>query len=110
MISLGLIIASAVLSAVAVAIAAWRVRWDVQAVATAAIGSAVTILLWRLLANAGGWNGDFMPLVSIGDTGCIIAGAFAPALVARRFPAGSHRWVPAAVGAFAGFVINVAIL
>jgi len=36
MISLGLIIASAVLSAVAVAIAAWRVRWDVQAVATAA--------------------------------------------------------------------------
>lgn len=110
MISLGLILTSAALTGAAVAIAGWRVRWPASDLGTAAIGTAVAVVVWRLIANAAVWNDDFVPLVSIGDTGCIIAGAMAPAIVATRLPAGRDRWVPAAAGALAAFVINVVIL
>jgi len=50
-----------------------------------------------------------MPLVSIGDTGGILAGALDPAVVARRFPTGTGRWIPAMAGAGAVFVVNVVI-
>jgi hypothetical protein len=46
----------------------------------------------------------------VGDTGSIVAGAVAPSIVAARIPNGRLRWLPAATGAIAAFVINVVIL
>jgi len=52
-----------------------------------------------------------MPLVSIGDVGCLVAGAAGPAAVALLAQTPSRgRWLPAAIGGLGGLVVNVVIL
>ena len=81
----------------------------------AALSSFALIVVWRGISNLVGLNGDFLPAVSAGDTGCLVAGALGPAVVAR-LPrlgpaAGSwRRWAPAVVGGVVGFVVDVVIL
>src|SRR5262245_54321131 len=137
MISTGQILAAAVVTGIAVAVAAAAMRWSLAALAAAALSSFALIVIWRWISNLLGLNDDFVPAVSVGDTGCLIAGALGPAVVARLpwFAAGKRRvpavvegtpgrpvsgrgtdagawsdWVPALVGGVIGFVINVVIL
>jgi hypothetical protein len=107
MISTGQILAAAAITAVAVAAARWRPPLLVGA----AVSAFVLIVVWRVISNAAGLNGDYVPLVSIGDTVCLVAGALGPAIIAAagRIP-GIRGWAPAVVGGIAGFVVNVLIL
>jgi hypothetical protein len=125
MISTGQILAAAAVTAIAVAVAAAAVRWSPAAVAAAALASFALVVAWRALSNLAGLNDDFLPAVSVGDAGCLLAGALGPAVVARlpRFrprrrdlprPAGGaaarRDWIPALAGGIVGFAINVVIL
>lgn len=111
MISTGQILAAGAITGAAVAIAAaaghWRVRW----LAASAIGAVVAIIAWRALSNLLALNGDFVPAISVGDVGCLLVGAVAPAAVVLtgRVPA-RLRWIPVGAGALAGFLVNVVIL
>jgi len=113
-ISTGQILAAAVVTGTAAAIAAAARRWSLAATAAAAASSFALIVLWRAIANLLGVNGDFLPAVSVGDVGCLLAGALGPAAVAPATEAAGHAssrdWVPAAVGGAIGFLINVIIL
>jgi hypothetical protein len=111
MISTGQIIAAGAVTALGAAIAAWAVRWPRSSVLSSAVGAFLVILAWRGLCNLVGLNGDFVPAVSIGDAGCLVAGALAPFAVARfaRVP-DQRRWVPPVVAAVIGFLVNVLIL
>ena len=62
-------------------------------------------------ATSSGLNGDFLPAVSIADTGCLVVGALAPLATAglARVPA-ARQLVPAVVGGLVAFVVNVVIL
>lgn len=133
MISTGQILAAAILTGVAVGLAAAAVRWTPAAVVAAAVSSFALIFAWRMISNLAGLNSDFVPAVSVGDAVCLLAGALGPAVVARlplfdrgtrSVPAtaawaagpavhgagGWSRWLPAVVGAVVGFLINVIIL
>jgi hypothetical protein len=66
--------------------------------------------LWRFIANALGVNDDFLPAVSVGDGGCLIAGGLPPAVMSMMNRGLPHQAVPAIAGALAAFVINVVIL
>jgi hypothetical protein len=137
MISTGQILAAAIVTGIAVALAAAVMRWSPAALAAAALSSFALLVVWRWISNLLGLNGDYLPAISIGDTGCLIVGALGPAAVARLpwFSAGTRRlpavvdgasgravpgrrpdagswnyWLPALVGGVVGFVINVVIL
>jgi hypothetical protein len=111
MISTGQILAAGAITGVAVAVAAAAVRWRPPWLAAAAISAFALILLWRWISNVVGLNGDFGPLVSIGDVGCLAAGALGPAAVAATGrPGESWSWVPAVAGGVAGILVNVVIL
>ena len=91
--------------------AGWRVRWPVTPLVLATAGAFALILAWRIVCNLLDLNGDFLPAVSIGDTGCLALGALAPLAAAslERRPA---AWpvVPAVAGGVVAFVVNVVIL
>jgi hypothetical protein len=110
-ISTGQIAAAAVVTALGVVIAAWAVRWPRAPMLLAGVGALVIVAAWRAMCNLLGLNGDFLPAVSVGDTGCLVAGALAPLAVASfgSVPA-RRRWVPVLVGAMVGFVVNIVIL
>jgi hypothetical protein len=108
-ISLGLILISATVTAAAVALAGWAVHWDATEVGIAALTSAAGVVAWRSVSNVATWNDDFMPLVSIGDVGCLATGAIGPGVVGR-LRSGRSWWVPALVGAMAAFIVNVLVL
>ncbi|UKA63018.1 hypothetical protein [Arthrobacter sp. FW306-04-A] len=110
MISPVLIVLSAVLSGGAVFAAARLVRWQVRPALLAGAGTLLLVVLWRLIANALGVNDDFLPAVSTGDAGCLIAGGLPPAVAAMMNRGLQRRAVPAIAGALAAFVINVVIL
>lgn len=137
MISTGQILTAAAVTAIAVVVAAAALRWSLAALAAAALSSFALIVVWRAISNLTGLNGDYLPAISVGDTGCLIAGALGPAVVARLpwfssptrrlpavvegapgpavsgrgFGAGARSdWVPAIVGGVVGFVANVLIL
>jgi hypothetical protein len=111
MISTGQIVAAGLVTALGVAAAAWAVGWPRAPVLLSAAGAFALILVWRGVSNLFGLNVDFLPAVSIGDTGCLVAGALAP-LAITRFAAVSEqrRWVPALVGGVVGLSVNVVIL
>jgi hypothetical protein len=112
MISTGQILTAAIVTGIAVGVAAGAVRWHVAWLAVASVSSFALLVAWRAFANTVALNGDFLPAVSVGDAGCLLAGGLGPLLVARlggRRGAGAD-WAPAAVGAIVGFVVNVAIL
>lgn len=106
MISPVLIVISAVLSGGIVFATARLARWQVRAALLAGAGTLVLVVLWRVIANVLGLNDDFLPAVSVGDAGCLIAGGLPPAVMNRGHP----RAVPAVAGALAAFLINVVIL
>src|SRR5262249_38571326 len=137
MISTGQILAAAIVTGIAVAVAAALMRWAPAALAAGAFSSFALIARWRWVSNLLGLHRDFLPALRICDTGCLLAGAAGPAWVARRpwFNQGTRRlpavvegapgsavsgrgtnadawsdWVPAVVGGVVGFVINVVIL
>jgi hypothetical protein len=110
MISPVLIVLSAVLSGGVVFATARLVNWPVRPALLAGAGTLVLVVLWRFIANALGVNDDFLPAVSVGDTGCLIAGGLPPAVMALMNRGLPHRAVPAVAGALAAFVINVVIL
>ena len=110
MIGWQLILVAAAITATAVAVAGLWLRWELHILIAATIGSLLLIFGWRAIANAASWNGDFLRFVSIGDAGCLVAGAAAPALLARGRRSASHVLVPAGVGGIVGFVVNVVIL
>jgi hypothetical protein len=105
-----LIAAAAAITAIAVGAASWLVGWPVRLVLGGAGGSFMLVIAWRAIANLVGLNGDFGPLVSVGDCGCLIAGAFAPALLTRLSPSARGATVPVITGGAAAFLLNVAIL
>lgn len=127
MISTGQILAAGALTGIAVALAAAAMRWSLAPLAAAALSSFALIVVWRAISNLAGLNGDFLPAVSVGDTGCLVAGALGPAVVARlrRAPTEADgpaaagpgpatgfwsAWAPVLAGGIAGFVVNVVIL
>ena len=111
MISTGQIIAAGLITGAAVGIAGWLVRWRLPWILVSAIASLVLIVAWRAASNLLGLNSDFVPAVSLGDTGCLLLGALPSAAVAvmPNMPR-PLRWVPAAAGGLAGFAVNVVIL
>lgn len=111
MISTGQILAAGTITAVGVAIGAGLLRWRIQWLLVASIGAFALIVAWRALSNVLGLNGDFVPAVSVADTGCLLVGALAPAIVAMTAKVPSRlRWTPALAGGLVGFVVNVVIL
>lgn len=111
MIAPSLIVESALVTGIAVAIAAFANRWTFRIAVIAATGSCLLIIAWRVLANALALNADFMPAVSIGDSGCLIAGSLIPYVVGRSARTAAGALVtPAVVGGLVGFVMNVVIL
>ena len=62
------------------------------------------------IANGMRWNDDFVPLISVGHRGCLLAGAAAPALLTRTRLATARPLAPALAGGVVGFAINVVIL
>jgi hypothetical protein len=111
MISTTQIIAAGVLTAIAVAVAAAVARWDLRWLSAAALGALVLIIVWRVVCNLLGLNGDFIPAISVGDAVCLLVGALAPLAIALggRVSA-ERRWLPALVGGIVAFVVNVVIL
>lgn len=110
-ISLNMIVEAATGTALAVAVAAFVLGWTVRTAMTAAIGSFAAIVAWRSVANALSLNADFMPAISLGDCGCLVAGGAIPYFVGRGASQDkSHSLLPAIVGAIVGFVINVVVL
>lgn len=110
-ISTGQIVAAGVITAISVAIAATRVRWPALWVLGSASGALLLIVAWRAICNSLGLNGDFIPAISVGDVGCLLVGAGAPAAIAlARVVPTRFRWAPALTGALVGFVVNVVIL
>ena len=110
MIAWQLIAVAAAITAIAVGAAGWLVGWPVRLILGAATGSFVLVMAWRATANLVGLNGDFGPLVSVGDCGCLIAGALTPALLARLARSAGRATVPIVTGGAAAFLANVAIL
>jgi hypothetical protein len=110
-ISSGQIVAASLLTALGVVFAAWAVHWPRAQLLLAAAGTVALILAWRAISNKFGLNGDFLPAISVGDTGCLVAGALVPLAMAGL---GSvpvpHRWAPVVVGGVVGFLVNVVIL
>src|SRR5207302_639103 len=78
MISTGQILAAGLVTALGVGIAGWTVRWPRGPLLMASASALALILAWRGACNLLGLNGDFLPAVSIGDTGCLVVGALAP--------------------------------
>lgn len=111
MIAWSLIIAAAVITGVAVAVVTAVEHWPLPDVVAAAAGALALIVVWRVVANVARLNHDFFPLVSVGDSGCLLAGALSPAALAlfTRVPS-RGRWLPAMVGGVIGFAVNVLIL
>ena len=111
MISLGQIVAASLVTALGVAVAVRAVRWPRAPLLLASAGAAALVLAWRGLGNLLGLNGDFLPAVSVADTGCLVVGALAPLAVAclGRLPA-RRRWAPAVLGGAVAFLVNVVIL
>lgn len=110
MISPLLILLAALLSAVAVAIAARLAQWPALSLWLSAAGVFVAVLAWRLLANLWSLNEDFMPAVSMGDAVCLLAGGVPPAVVAAaRRPLARMSLVTAAAAVVA-FLVNVVVL
>lgn len=105
------ILAAAVLTGAAVGVAARRSTWPGGLMVTVAVGTALLIGLWRWLANLWQLNADFVPLISVADAGCLVAGAISPAIAALKVPANTtNRWLPILVGGAVGFVVNVVVL
>lgn len=89
---------------------AWRLILEAAVIIGAAGGSFLFILGWRAISNGAHWNDDFVSLISVGDVGCIFAGAAVSAMLARTGGTAARTLVPAVVGGVVGFVVNVAIL
>ena len=111
MISYRLIFEAAGITALSVVFVAVAGRWSVRGTIAAAVGSGALLVAWRCLSNLLRLNDDYMPLVSVADTGCLLAGALGPLLCARvaRTPA-ARWWLPAVAGGVMGFVVNTLIL
>jgi hypothetical protein len=105
-----LIAISGCVTAAAVAVASIFAGWHALAFWSSAPVAGVLIIGWRASANLLRINTDFVPGLSPGDIGCLIAGGIAPFLVAVSGSELRMRWLPALVGALAGFAANVAIL
>lgn len=105
-----LILLAALVTGLTVMGCAFAARWNCRAALLAAIGAFLLIIAWRTLANFLALNADFMPAVSIGDSGCLIAGSLIPYIVGRSGAVSASRTLPAVGGALIGFVINVVIL
>jgi hypothetical protein len=111
MIAPSLIVEAALVTGLAVTIAAFAKGWTFRCAMLAAIGTFLLIIAWRALANVFALNADFMPAISVGDSGCLIAGALIPYLVGRSACiATGARILPAVVGGLVGFLVNVVIL
>lgn len=111
MIAWPLILAAGVLTGLAVVVASVAVRRSRSLVLGAAAFTAALIVAWRAAANAAGLNDDFVPFISVGDCGCLVAGGLGPALIAPD-ESGSfvRRAIPVLVAGVAAFCINVVIL
>jgi hypothetical protein len=110
MISPLLIVISAVIAAAAVALACAYARWSAPDLAAAAAGTLLAVIGWRILANAFSLNEDFMPAISVGDAGCLLAGALPPAVVASVHREPGRRALPGVAGGLVAFIANVIIL
>ena len=111
MISTGQILAAGLVTALGVVAAGWRVRWQPAPMIVAGVTAFALIVAWRSVSNLFGLNGDFLPAVSVGDTGCLVVGALAPLAVATGgWVPRRRQWVPAVAGGVVGFLVNVVIL
>ena len=109
-ISYRLIIEAAGITGMSLVFVAAAGRWSLAAAMCAALSAAALLVAWRGLSNVISLNDDFMPLVSVGDTGCLLAGALGPALCSRLPGAAADRWwLPAVAGGVIGFVVNTLI-
>lgn len=105
-----LILASGLVTAAAVALATMFAGWRGLEFWSSAPVAGVLIIGWRAFANLVQINADFLPAISPGDLGCLLAGGIAPLWVAvsnKRLP---RRWLPAMAGGVAGLLANILIL
>lgn len=109
MIAEPLIIQAAVATGIVTAFVAYSRRWPITDVIAASALSFVSIIIWRGISNALNLNADYMPAVSIGDTGCLLFGAVGP-LVVAAFRKRRDVWWPALAGSVTAFIVNVVIL
>lgn len=109
MIHPGLIVASAVVTAIWVTLIARWSHWSLHQSTVAGVISALAIVAWRLGSNVLHLNDDFMPAVSVGDVGCLVAGALGPAFVRLRHIV-SRATLVVIISALGAFVANVVIL
>jgi len=66
---------------IAVLLACLFCRWQLFHALMAGLMAGSMVAVWRVGANIAELNADLVPHVSIGDVGCIIAGALAPLLM-----------------------------
>jgi hypothetical protein len=76
----------------------------------AALMAASMVGVWRVGGNIAGLNDDIFPHVSIGDAGCLVAGALAPLLMAFILDDTRRWWLPGLIGGMAAFIGNVVVL
>lgn len=110
MIAWHLILEASAITAAAVALSAAVAQWPSRVVVAAALGAFLLVLGWRAAANGLSWNDDVVRLVSVGDVGCLLAGAAAPALLGRIPQRMPRALGPVLAGGIVGFVVNVVIL
>jgi hypothetical protein len=104
-----LIIAAAVATGIVTAIVAYARRWSISDVLAASVLSLMSIIIWRGISNVLGLNADYMPGVSVGDTGCLFFGAIGPLIIAA-FRRRRDLWWPVIAGGVTAFIVNVVIL
>jgi hypothetical protein len=110
MIKYSLVMEAAGLTSAVVLLAAGLAHWPPKAAFGATLGTFGLLVLWRAIANGESLNEDFVAYVSVGDCGCLLAGALAPIAVAAAGVPGGRRALPVLAGGIAGFLINVVIL
>ena len=110
MYSLPQILTASVIGGVAVLLACLFSRWNILHAIIAGFMAIATTAVWRVGANIAELNSDLVPHVSIGDAGCLIAGALPALLMAFLLDDTRRWWVPGAVGGVAAFLGNVLLL
>lgn len=104
------VVGASVISGLAVLLACLFSRWQTSHAVVAGLMAASMVAVWRVGANIAELNADVIPHVSVGDIGCLVAGALAPLLLAFIVDETRRWWLPGLIGGLAAFLGNVFIL
>lgn len=110
MFSVNQVLGACAIGGIAVVLACLACRWQLFHALMAGLMAGSMVAVWRVGANIAELNADVVPHVSVGDVGCIAAGALAPLLMAFILDDTRRWWLPGLVGGLAAFLGNVVIL